>query len=72
MYFHFALSLREIEELLAARGIVVTIKWLGKGIADMLMQDFAEVEGLIVLEHDHLQTLLEEMELQKSAFLEQR
>jgi TolB-like protein len=46
--------------------------WLGKGIADMLMQDLAGVDGLIVLERDHIQTLLEEMELQDSAFLEQQ
>ena len=46
--------------------------WLGKGIADMLMRDLAEVNGLIVLERDHIQTLLEEMELQDSAFLEQQ
>ena len=46
--------------------------WLGKGIADMLMRDLAGVSGFVVLDRDHIQTLLEEMELQDSAFLEQQ
>jgi len=45
--------------------------WLGKGIADMLMRDLSEVDGLVILERHELQTFLNEMELTQTAFINQ-
>ena len=38
LYFRFALSFRDIEELLAARGIVVTYETIRQGIVKLTME----------------------------------
>ena len=42
--------------------------WLGKGIADILIRNLAEIERFTVLDRTRLQVYLDEMELQASAF----
>jgi TolB-like protein len=43
---------------------------LQKGLADMLVTDLSQIEGLQVVERDKLQKLLEELKLQRSKFFD--
>lgn len=66
----------------APRGLVVTVLYfdnrtgddsldvLGKGIADMMITDLAQVEGLTVVEREKLQEIVTELELQQTRFFD--
>jgi TolB-like protein len=43
---------------------------LGKGIAAMMISDLSAVEGIQLVEREHLQDLLEELELQQSEYFD--
>lgn len=45
--------------------------WLSKGIADMLIRKLSQVDDLLILERHELQAFLKEMEMNRSAFIDQ-
>ncbi|MCI5211137.1 MAG: hypothetical protein D3910_20670, partial [Candidatus Electrothrix sp. ATG2] len=45
--------------------------WLGNAIADLIMQNFAEIPSIHVVDHEHLTQYLSELELQQTAFVDQ-
>ncbi len=45
--------------------------WLGNAIADLIMQNFAEIPSIHVVDHGHIREYLKELELQQTAFIDQ-
>jgi tetratricopeptide (TPR) repeat protein len=47
-------------------------EWLSKGLADLLARGLAESPSVVVVEREHLQSLLEEMELGQAPLFDQK
>ncbi len=45
--------------------------WLGNAIADLIIQNFAEIPSIHVVDHEHIIEYLKELELQQTAFVDQ-